>query len=106
MIDVSDYDSNKAHLDAYGYTIVEWADFVVAADLPGGLLERAFNVKPETSADPWVVYDPDGGAEDWLLVGDKEEISMETVLHIIDTNPPTGPLSGAEADLVEGIPFR
>jgi hypothetical protein len=99
MIDLTDYNTNKSYLDAYGYNILPWADFVAIPDLPEGLLERALEVTvTEPELRQWAVYDPDGDAHDWLLVGDRDEIARETVEDIIGMNPPTGPLSEAELE--------
>jgi hypothetical protein len=107
MIDLTDYATNKTHLDAYGYDILPWADFVAVPDLPQGLLERALQV---TASQPelrqWAVYDHDGDAEDWLLVGDRDEIARETVEDIIGMGPPTGPLSKHELDRADGSVYR
>lgn len=107
MIDLTDYETNKSYLDAYGYAILPWADFVATPDLPKGLLDRALDVTAdEPEIRQWAVYDPDGDAEDWLLVGDRDEIARETVEDIIGMSPPTGPLSGAELDRADGSVYR
>jgi hypothetical protein len=107
MIDLTDYETNKGYLEAYGYAILPWEDFVAAPDLPKGLLDRALEVteaRPELRQ--WAVYDPDGDAEDWLLVGDWDEIVRETVEDIIGMGPPTGPLSSAELGRADGSVYR
>lgn len=107
MIDLTDYEMNQSRLEAYGYVILAWPDFVAAADLPEGLLDRAIEVTAdEPHVHEWVVYEPDGDCDDWLLVGDRSEIARETVEMIIGMRPPEGPLSGRELDRESGLSFR
>jgi len=99
MPDLSSFETNRDHLEAYGYRILPWEEFVIATDRPDGLLERAVEETSERDEVPdWIVYDPDGDAQDWMLVGDREEIAHETVLHIVRCDPPTGPLSRGEME--------
>ena len=107
MIDLNDFEANRELVDAYGYRLVTWEDFVGATDLPEGLLERAVEETADREEDrDWVVYDPDGDADDWMLTGDREAIARTVVEHIIRLNPPTGPLSGAVLDASTTISQR
>ncbi|NTF18038.1 hypothetical protein G6L37_06445 [Agrobacterium rubi] len=100
MIDLNDFEGNRDLVTAYGYCVMTWEDFVAAPDIPAGLLERATEETADREQDrDWVIYDPDGNAEDWMLTGDKDAIIRTTVEEIIRQNPQAGPLSGAVLDI-------
>lgn len=99
MIDLDDFETNRSLLEAYGYRLVTWEEFCVAQDVPEGLLDRAVEETADREEDrDWVVYDPDGDAQDWMLTGDRDVIARTVVEHIIRLSPPTGPLSSRELD--------
>lgn len=99
MIDLNEFETNRSHLEAYGYRLATWEEFCVARDIPEGLLERAVEETADREEDrDWVVYDPDGDAQDWMLTGDRETIARTVVEHIIRISPPSGPLSRRELD--------
>lgn len=94
MIDTSNYEVNKTNLEAYGFKIIPWSEFVTAPDRPTGLFSRAIRVTTECRGDrQWVVYDPSDDEEGWLLVGERDEIAKETVEDIIEREPTEGPLA-------------
>lgn len=107
MIGTSDYETNKSNLEAYGYKLVTWEEFLAAEDRPEGLLERAMDVTAPRKHDrQWVVYDPEGDSDDWLLVGERDKIAKTTVEDLIEMEPPEGPLSPRELDRTVGSVYR
>lgn len=94
MIDTSNYETNKANLEAYGFKIVTWDGFLSAKDRPDNLLSRALEVTHERQEQRlYVVYDPEGDHEGWLLIGPRDDIAVETVEDIISQEPEEGPLA-------------
>lgn len=80
--------------EAYGYKLTTWQDFITADDKPDGLYSRALEVTDRRKQDrQFVIYDPEGDDEGWMLIGDRDEIIRETVDDLIGMEPPEGPLS-------------
>lgn len=65
-----------------GYKIVTRAQFDAATDVPAGMRTVAAGVLARWGGD-FVVYDPAGGDDGWLLIDDdREQIVGETVEHL------------------------
>jgi len=90
---LANFDASLKAVESYGFKLATWKEFENASDRPDGLLERA---QKYASPDCQVIYDPLSDDDGWLLVGDKQEIVKETAAHLIDLEPPTGPLSAKE----------
>lgn len=69
-------------ITAAGYKAVTWAEFTTAADVPPKVRQIADGVHRRWAGD-FVVYDPAGGDDGWLIIDDdREQIIAETVEHL------------------------
>lgn len=67
---------------AAGYKIATWTEFQAADDVPVHMRTIAERVFARWGGD-FVVYDPAGGEDGWLLIDDdREQIIGETVEHL------------------------
>jgi hypothetical protein len=81
-------------LSAAGYKLVTWADFQSATDVPVFIRKIAEGVHDRWGG-AFVVYDPAGGDDGWLLVEDDRELLVrETAQHLRErqTEPDLQPL--------------
>ncbi len=77
---------------AAGYRVATRAEFDAATDVPAGVRLVADRLFKRWGGD-FVVYDPAGGDDGWLLIDDdREQIIGETVEHLGRLKPePTAP---------------
>ena len=67
---------------AAGYQVVTWTEFQAATDVPAFMRKVAEAVHAQWAGD-FVVYDPAGGDDGWLLIDDdRDQIIGETVEHL------------------------
>ncbi|MGY4224365.1 hypothetical protein ACVMIH_001726 [Bradyrhizobium sp. USDA 4503] len=72
---------------AAGYKIATRAAFDAATDVPAGVRLVAERIFKRWGGD-FVVYDPAGGDDGWLLIDDdREQIIGETIEHLGRLNP-------------------
>ncbi len=70
---------HETTLASHGYRLVTRAGFYAAKDVPAGN-SRAIVGRLNGA---FIVYDPNGGEDCWLLVGDdRAELALDTVAHI------------------------
>jgi hypothetical protein len=81
-----------ANVEAYGFKLVTWDDFLIATDRPDGLMERALEVT-EPAERQFVIYDPSDDDEGWMLIGRRDMVISETVKDLLWREPIEGPLS-------------
>lgn len=71
-----------------GFSVETWETFCSDPDLPDGLYDRALEVKAELdiagAAVTHVLYDKDGGRDDYLLLGDDTEAMCLEVCNVHD----------------------
>ncbi|MGR4927305.1 hypothetical protein ACIPUD_10910 [Bradyrhizobium sp. CAR08] len=89
--------SAEETVTAAGYKVATWAEFQTASDVPPFVRRVADGVHAKWGGD-FVIYDPAGGDDGWLIIDDdREQIAGETVEHLgrlaAEAEPP--PAQGA-----------
>ncbi|MCK1577826.1 hypothetical protein [Bradyrhizobium sp. 174] len=76
---------------AAGYKVATWTEFQAATDVPARMRVIADKVFARWAGD-FVVYDPAGGDDGWLLIDDdRAQIIGETVEHLGRLAEPAAP---------------
>ncbi|MCP1852828.1 MULTISPECIES: hypothetical protein [unclassified Bradyrhizobium] len=88
--------TNEQMVSAAGIKVVTRAEFDAATDVPAGVRLVANRLFKRWGGD-FVVYDPAGGDDGWLLIDDdREQIIGETIEHLGRLNPePSAPAQGS-----------